>query len=165
MAVYRSFLDRRRLRLFAPRRHSAVGLLLLLLSMVSMVLAACDAIPAATAEPDAVTLQLNWVHASDFAGFYVADAKGYYAAENLNVDILPRDPDDDVPPRQKLVDGDADFAVLSMNRIQSLDRRRGGSGRIVSHVPDIAICVFCLDGDWDSTSTRSGRQEGRHQEQ
>jgi NitT/TauT family transport system substrate-binding protein len=114
MAVYSSFLSRGRLR--TQRRGSILGALLLL----STLLAACDALPKATAEPDSVSLQLNWVHTSDFTGFYVADAKGYYAEENLNVDIRPRDPDDDVPPRQKLADGDADFAVLSMNRIRSL---------------------------------------------
>ena len=123
MAVYRSFPDHRpserprEERRSLALRNVAVGLLIFLLGSL---LAACDAMPAATAEPDPVRLQLNWVHSPEFVGYYVADAKGFYAEENLSVEIIERDPDDEVPPRQKLVDDEADFAVLSLNRVQNL---------------------------------------------
>ncbi|MCB0132127.1 MAG: ABC transporter substrate-binding protein, partial [Caldilineaceae bacterium] len=120
MAVYRSYPDHAPAAL--PRgnrtllRNAVSGLLLLLLSSL---LAACGSVmPAATTELDSVKLQLNWVHSSDFAGFYVADAKGFYADENLSVEFLERD--NDVPSRQKLVNGEADFALLSLNRINDL---------------------------------------------
>ncbi len=35
-----------------------------------------------------VKLQLKWKHQFQFAGYYVAQTKGFYAAENLKVDIL-----------------------------------------------------------------------------
>jgi NitT/TauT family transport system substrate-binding protein len=41
---------------------------------------------------DDVTLQLKWVTQSQFAGYYVAAAKGFYEAEGLNVTILPGGP-------------------------------------------------------------------------
>ena len=34
---------------------------------------------------DAVTVQLKWQHQSQFAGLYVADAKGFYRSEGLDV--------------------------------------------------------------------------------
>jgi ABC-type nitrate/sulfonate/bicarbonate transport system substrate-binding protein len=40
--------------------------------------------------PDKVTLQLNWYHEAEFVGYYVAAEKGFYAAQNLDVAILPR---------------------------------------------------------------------------
>jgi len=43
--------------------------------------------PAATPTPKLtpVTVQLLWTHNAEFAGFYAADQKGYYAAEGLSV--------------------------------------------------------------------------------
>ena len=38
---------------------------------------------------DKVTLQLKWVTQAQFAGYYVAKAKGFYEAEGLDVDIKP----------------------------------------------------------------------------
>jgi len=42
---------------------------------------------------DDVTLQLKWVTQAQFAGYYVAQAKGFYEEENLNVTIKPGGPD------------------------------------------------------------------------
>jgi NitT/TauT family transport system substrate-binding protein len=56
-----------------------------------------------------VTLQLKWVTQSQFAGYYVAAAKGFYEAEGLNVTILPGGPD--VAPTQVIAGGGADVVV------------------------------------------------------
>lgn len=58
---------------------------------------------------DDVTLQLKWVTQSQFAGYYVAQAKGFYEAEGLNVTILPGGPD--VAPTQVIAGGGADVVV------------------------------------------------------
>ena len=58
---------------------------------------------------DAVTLQLKWVTQGQFAGYYVAAAKGYYTDEGLDVTILPGGPD--VAPTQVLAGGGADVVV------------------------------------------------------
>lgn len=60
---------------------------------------------------DKVTLQLNWFHEAEFVGYYVAQAKGFYAARHLDVKILEGGPGD--PARGHLLDGSADFAISS----------------------------------------------------
>ncbi len=42
---------------------------------------------------DKVTLQLKWVTQAQFAGYYVAAAKGYYKDADLDVTINPGGPD------------------------------------------------------------------------
>ena len=56
-----------------------------------------------------VTLQLKWVTQAQFAGYYVAQAKGFYEEEGLNVTILPGGPD--VAPTQVIAGGGADVVV------------------------------------------------------
>jgi NitT/TauT family transport system substrate-binding protein len=58
---------------------------------------------------DKVTLQLKWVTQSQFAGYYVAKDKGFYAEENLDVTILPGGPD--IAPTQVIAGGGADVVV------------------------------------------------------
>ncbi len=62
----------------------------------------------ATAQ-DKLTLQLKWVTQSQFAGYYVAKEKGFYADENLDVTILPGSPN--IAPEQVMAGGGADVAV------------------------------------------------------
>ena len=56
-----------------------------------------------------VTLQLQWVTQSQFAGYYVALDQGYYEEEGLNVTILPGGPD--IAPPQVLAGGGADVML------------------------------------------------------
>lgn len=58
---------------------------------------------------DELTLQLKWVAQAQFAGYYVALDKGYYAEEDLDVTINPGGPD--IAPTQVLAGGGADVAV------------------------------------------------------
>ncbi|MDP4033495.1 MAG: ABC transporter substrate-binding protein [Pseudorhodobacter sp.] len=58
---------------------------------------------------DNVTLQLKWVTQAQFAGYYVAKAKGFYADEGLNVTILAGGPD--VAPAQVIAGGGADVVI------------------------------------------------------
>ena len=61
--------------------------------------------------PRHVSVQLKWTHQAQFAGFYVAQESGYYAKEDLAVDLLPGGPK--VDQMQALMEGRADFVVLS----------------------------------------------------
>jgi NitT/TauT family transport system substrate-binding protein len=45
-----------------------------------------------TAEAATVRLQLQWTPQAQFAGYFAADKLGYYAAENLKVEMLPGGP-------------------------------------------------------------------------
>ena len=58
---------------------------------------------------DDVTLQLKGVTQAQFAGYYVAQDKGFYEEEDLNVTIKPGGPD--IAPTQVLAGGGADVAV------------------------------------------------------
>ncbi len=56
-----------------------------------------------------VTLQLKWLPQAQFAGYYVALAKGYYKAEGLDVTIKPGGPD--ISPVQVIAGKGADVVV------------------------------------------------------
>ncbi len=72
--------------------------------------AAAFALSAGFAEAaDKVTLQLKWVTQAQFAGYYVAADKGFYAEEGLEVEIKPGGPD--IAPPQVLAGGGADVIL------------------------------------------------------
>ena len=56
-----------------------------------------------------VTIQLKWVTQAQFAGYYVAKAKGFYKAADLDVTINPGGPD--IAPPQVLAGGGADVII------------------------------------------------------
>ncbi len=59
-----------------------------------------------------VTLQLKWVAQGQFAGYYVAEAKGFYTDEGLTVEIKPGGPD--IAPEQVIAGGGADIITTWM---------------------------------------------------
>ncbi len=69
----------------------------------------CGGVVAPLQALEQVRLQLNWQHQFEFAGFYAAQAKGYYRDAGLEVAILPAKPGD--KPEQVVVDGGAEFGV------------------------------------------------------
>lgn len=60
-----------------------------------------------------VTLHLNWAHSFQFAGYYMADALGYYSDANLSVVIEAGRPDQDVIER--VVRGNGHYGVSVSN--------------------------------------------------
>ena len=64
--------------------------------------------PAAQAA-EKVTIQLKWVTQAQFAGYYVAKAKGFYKSADLDVTINPGGPD--IAPPQVLAGGGADVII------------------------------------------------------
>ena len=102
-------------------------LVLVMLLMVSLLLSACGSSePAATTETtttttetstasdtpkelDKLTLQLKWLPQSQFMGYYVAAAKGYYEEEGIDIEILPGG--SDIIPEQQVYNGVADVGV------------------------------------------------------
>lgn len=62
-----------------------------------------------------VRLQLAWTPQPEFAGYYVAQAKGYYQNEGLQVAFLPGDVN--TSPLLVLADGKADFAIAPFANI------------------------------------------------
>jgi NitT/TauT family transport system substrate-binding protein len=58
---------------------------------------------------EAVTIQLKWVTQAQFAGYYVAQAQGFYKEAGLDVTIKPGGPD--IAPPQVIMGGGADVVV------------------------------------------------------
>ncbi len=58
---------------------------------------------------DKVTVQLKWVPQAQFAGYYMAAAKGYYKEAGLDVTIKPGGPD--ISPVQVIAGNQADVVV------------------------------------------------------
>ncbi len=58
---------------------------------------------------DKVTIQLKWVTQAQFAGYYVAQEKGFYEEAGLDVTIKPGGPD--IAPPQVIAGGGADVII------------------------------------------------------
>ncbi|MBU2623371.1 MAG: ABC transporter substrate-binding protein [Proteobacteria bacterium] len=72
--------------------------------------------------PDEVKLQLKWLHQAQFAGFYMAQEKGYYAKENIKITFLEGGQDVDIAG--SVVSRKADFGVVTPEYIL-INRSRG----------------------------------------
>ena len=73
-------------------------------------LAAVVAVCGMTAQAaEKVTIQLKWLPQAQFAGYYLAQAKGFYEAQDLNVTIKPGGPD--IGPAQVMAGNGADVMV------------------------------------------------------
>jgi diguanylate cyclase (GGDEF)-like protein/PAS domain S-box-containing protein len=82
-------------------------LLILILLLITQPTFALDG--AAQIQTDKVRLQLKWFHQFQFAGYYAAKQRGFYAEEGLDVEIVERDPQQDV--LQQVVAGQAEYGV------------------------------------------------------
>ncbi|TCK93227.1 NitT/TauT family transport system substrate-binding protein [Natranaerovirga hydrolytica] len=65
--------------------------------------------PESSEELDSMTVQLKWLPQSQFMGFYVAQANGYYEEEGIDIQILPGG--SDIIPEQQVYSGVADVGV------------------------------------------------------
>jgi NitT/TauT family transport system substrate-binding protein len=77
--------------------------------LMAAVAAGAMAMSSGGAFAEAVKLQLKWVTQAQFAGYYVAQAKGYYKDAGLDVTIMPGGPD--INPQQVLAGGGADVVI------------------------------------------------------
>jgi NitT/TauT family transport system substrate-binding protein len=94
--------------------------------------------------PDEVTLQLKWVHLPQFAGFYMAQEKGYYAQENIKVTFL--EGGQGINNVLNVTSGKADFGVLSPEDIL-MKRSQGESLTSLAAIYRRSAVVFVAMGD------------------
>ncbi|MEQ8196942.1 MAG: ABC transporter substrate-binding protein [Clostridiaceae bacterium] len=91
------------------------------LVMAGATLAGCGSKAAETAkksgELDKVTLQLKWLPQSQFMGYYVAAAKGYYKDEGIDIKILPGG--SDIIPEQNVYNGVANIGVTWVSSLMN----------------------------------------------
>jgi len=77
--------------------------------LLAMVMAVAGMTAMSANAADKVTVQLKWLPQAQFAGYYMAAAKGYYKAEGLDVTIKPGGPD--ISPVQVIAGNQADVVV------------------------------------------------------
>lgn len=91
-----------------------IGAVLLLLTIVGLgayyfYSQSQDSEEPVSGEMDKITLQLKWVKQAQFMGYLVADEQGYYADENINIEIKPGGVG--INPVDVLIADEADIAV------------------------------------------------------
>jgi NitT/TauT family transport system substrate-binding protein len=90
--------------------HQGLVVLTVLLFCSSMLFANGTKEPSSKEQgPDEITVHMKWLPQAQFMGYYVADAKGYYADENLKVSIVPCD--GTITPEQAVSTGNAQVGV------------------------------------------------------
>ncbi len=98
------------------RRNGWHILLLAATIACGILIAACSAgsTPAPALEP--ITLQLDWTHSAQFAGFYVADTKGYYADQGLTVSFRerPASRTEQAALQKRVARGEVDFGLAGV---------------------------------------------------
>ena len=82
-------------------------------------------------EPDTIRFQASWIPTCQFAGYLMADEKGFYAENNLEVEVLPGGPN--VNAGQQVVSGAAE---LTVNKVVGLYAARDEG------LPLIAVAQF-----------------------
>lgn len=93
-----------------------IEIISILVIITALFISACgNTPPAPTPIPDAVNVQLSWFHGVEYAGFYTAIEKGYYAEENLNVTLNAGGPD--INPLDEVENGKAQFGISSGDSI------------------------------------------------
>lgn len=93
-----------------PSRPFSAALIILALSLT-----ACGTAAAPPPAPTHITVQLNWTHDAQFAGFYEAVQQGYYKDEGLDVTLVAGGLRIDAA--QRVADGAAQFGVEVAERL------------------------------------------------
>jgi len=100
------------------QRMKSIKTILTVLFICQVFTLFCPAIDAADLET--VTIQLKWQHQFQFAGYYAAKAKGFYAAEGLNVQLKAREGSEDYI--RAVIEGKAEYGTadsgLVVTRVQ-----------------------------------------------
>ncbi len=112
----------------------------------ALILAAC--INVDNAPPDQITVQLKWIHQAQFAGFYTAEAQGYYADENIEVIFKPGGVGIDV--FEEVTAGDVEFSVVGAD---SLIAKRAEGAPITALAAIYRVNPFVLVAFADSGIT------------
>ena len=88
-----------------------------------------------------ITLQLNWLHQFQFAGYYAAKEKGFYSELGLDVEIKPRDIN--IDNVQQVINNEAQYGVA--DSILFLYKSRNEPVVIISpilqHSPSVLVSL------------------------
>lgn len=90
-------------------RISVCSVFLVLLVLLTQPVLSSELWPSKLTKPSKIKLQLKWSHQFQFAGYYMAQAKGFFREKGLSVELIPATPD--IDPINEVLSGNADFGV------------------------------------------------------
>jgi NitT/TauT family transport system substrate-binding protein len=96
-----------------------------------LVIVGCSASPAPSVAKTPISLQLQWFPQAQFAGYFAALDKGYYAEEGLDVTILPGAVD--IVPATVVAGGRAQFGISWVPRMLA-PRESGADVQAIAQV-------------------------------
>jgi NitT/TauT family transport system substrate-binding protein len=117
--------------------HKKIPAFVLLTALLTISLSACGPKPTPALTP--ITVQLTWTHQAQFAGMYVADQNGYYAAEGLNVTFV--EGGSQVDKLAPVLNGTAQFSIASADEL-ILARSEGKPLRAIATIFRRSPIVF-----------------------
>jgi NitT/TauT family transport system substrate-binding protein len=107
------------------RRRYALGTLVVLGAVAATAIGVTTSSGRATsAKKTKITLQLKWVTQAQFAGYYAAKLKGYYAKQGLDVTLRPGGPN--ITPELVVASGQAEFGIDWQGSLLSTRDKGGG---------------------------------------
>jgi NitT/TauT family transport system substrate-binding protein len=128
-------------------RVPRIGLALIVSAM--FVLAACQS---ASTTKVAVRLQLQWFPQAQFAGYYAAQAKGYYADEGIDLTIIPGSAD--IAPQ--VVGSAADGPEFTISWVPKvLQARESEAGSDLVNIAQVFQRAGTLSVSWKSSNITS----------
>jgi NitT/TauT family transport system substrate-binding protein len=102
----------------------AVIMLILLAATGCSSAATPDTTKTTPAKLEKVTLQLKWLPQSQFMGYYLAQAKGYYKDAGIDLEILPGG--SDIIPEQQVYNGVANIGVTWVSSLMKYQSKGWG---------------------------------------
>ena len=102
-----------------------------LLAATLIATAACSSVGAPSAALKPIRLQLQWFPQAQFAGYFAAKDKGYYAEEGFDVTILPGAVE--IVPATVVAGGQAEFGISWVPRMLA-PRESGADGVVIAQV-------------------------------
>jgi NitT/TauT family transport system substrate-binding protein len=112
-------------------RHRTSLAIVALATAATIALGACSAAPGASVGKTPISLQLQWFPQAQFAGYFAALDKGYYAEEGLDVTILPGAVD--IVPATVVAGGKAQFGISWVPRMLA-PRESGADVQVIGQV-------------------------------
>ena len=118
-------------------RAALVSLRRILLGVVALALG----VVSSAAPPRKVTLQLKWSHQFQFAGFYAAQARGFYAAEGIEVTF--REASSKILPLEVVLRNEAEFGVSDQEVFLAYQAGTPvvALGVVFQHTPSVIITL------------------------
>lgn len=113
----------------------------ILMIVLALFLSACGV----SAPADKVTVQLSWFHGVEYAGFYTAIEKGYYAEENIEVTLNPGGPD--INPLDEVQNGNAQLGITSGDSIIIAKTNNQNFVAVATIFKENPLAITSLAGD------------------